>query len=294
MLLQLTKSQPTPYWRTLLVLGRVSNLPTVWSNCLAGWLLAGGGSAWMFLVLCLGATCLYVGGMFLNDAFDVEFDREYRKERPIPSGQITLDEVWRWGFGWLGAGTVILILIGKTTGLLAVALLICIIVYDAVHKHLDFSPVLMAACRFFLYLVAASTAIQGVTGLAVWSALALGTYVVGLSFLARQESTRGTLNTWPCYLLAAPILLALLVNAEDYRQAALLLSAILGLWIVRCVRHAYLVSDPNVGRAVGGLLAGIVLVDLLAVAGGQTAGSGLVFTLLFGAALLFQRIVPAT
>ena len=29
--------------RTLLVLGRVSNLPTVWSNCFAGWLLAGGG-----------------------------------------------------------------------------------------------------------------------------------------------------------------------------------------------------------------------------------------------------------
>ena len=26
--------------RTLLILGRVSNLPTVWSNCLAGWWLA--------------------------------------------------------------------------------------------------------------------------------------------------------------------------------------------------------------------------------------------------------------
>jgi hypothetical protein len=30
--------------RTLLVLGRVSNLPTVWSNCLAGWWLGGGGN----------------------------------------------------------------------------------------------------------------------------------------------------------------------------------------------------------------------------------------------------------
>ena len=29
--------------RTLLVLGRASNLPTVWSNCFAGWLLGGGG-----------------------------------------------------------------------------------------------------------------------------------------------------------------------------------------------------------------------------------------------------------
>jgi len=73
-----------------------------------------------------------------------------------------------------------------------------------------------------------------------------------------------------------------------------LLSAVLGLWIVRCLRHAFLVSDPNVGRAVGGLLAGIVLVDLLAVAGGQTIWTGLAFVLLFVAALLFQRFVPAT
>src|SRR5437867_6492190 len=131
MLLQLSKSQPTPYWRTVLILGRVSNLPTVWSNCLAGWLLGGGGTGWMFLLVCLGATCLYLGGMFLNDAFDVEFDRRQRTERPIPSGAITLSAVWRWGFFWLGAGAMILILIGRTTGLLAVALLLCIVLYDA-------------------------------------------------------------------------------------------------------------------------------------------------------------------
>ena len=159
-MLLFTRTQPTPFWRTLLVLGRVSNLPTVWSNCLAGWLLGGGGGALKFFLLSLGGTCLYVGGMFLNDAFDVEFDREYRKERPIPSGQITLDEVWRWGFGWLGVGTVILVLLGKTTGALTAILLLCIVLYDAVHKHVGLSPVLMSACRFFLYLVAASSALQ--------------------------------------------------------------------------------------------------------------------------------------
>src|SRR6266404_5363250 len=103
-----TRAAPTPYWQTLLILGRVSNLPTVWSNCLAGWLLGGGGTAWILVVICLGATCLYVGGMFLNDAFDVEFDREYRRERPIPSQQITLEEVWRWAFGCHRAETLIL------------------------------------------------------------------------------------------------------------------------------------------------------------------------------------------
>ncbi|HEY0550448.1 MAG TPA: UbiA family prenyltransferase, partial [Verrucomicrobiae bacterium] len=75
-------------FRALLLLGRVSNLPTVWSNCLAGWLLGGGGEWPQFAVLCGGATLLYVGGMFLNDAFDAEFDAQHRRERPIPSGAI--------------------------------------------------------------------------------------------------------------------------------------------------------------------------------------------------------------
>ena len=79
-------------FRTLLNLGRVSNLPTIWSNCLAGWWLSGGGNYWKLPLLLLGASALYTGGMFLNDAFDVDFDRQRRSTRPIPSGAIT--EEW--------------------------------------------------------------------------------------------------------------------------------------------------------------------------------------------------------
>ena len=68
-------------------LGRVSNLPTVWTNALAGLVLAGG---WLdpapLLLLFLAVSLAYVGGMFLNDAFDAEVDAVRRPERPIPSG----------------------------------------------------------------------------------------------------------------------------------------------------------------------------------------------------------------
>jgi len=292
MLLPLSQTQP--YWRTLLILGRTSNLPTVWSNCLAGWLLSGGGSGGRFLQLTLGATLLYLGGMFLNDAFDSDFDRRHRQERPIPSGAITLDAVWRWGFILLGAGTGALVLLGTTTGALAVLLLICIVVYDATHKLVSFAPVLMAGCRFLLYLAAASTGVSGVTGLAVWSALALATYIIGLSYLARRESTKGAISYWPCWLLAVPILLALIANGHGYEIAAILLSIVFGLWTVRCLGHTLLTTTPNPGRAVSGLLAGIVLVDLLAVAGGDHFGITLAFVCCFAAALVFQRYVPAT
>src|ERR1035438_6002811 len=87
-----------PQFRTLLVLGRVSNLPTVWSNCLAGWWLSGGGNFWKLPLLLLGMSALYTGGMFLNDAFDADFDQQRRAARPIPSGKVSAETVWH--FGW--------------------------------------------------------------------------------------------------------------------------------------------------------------------------------------------------
>jgi len=301
--------------RTLLILGRVSNLPTVWSNCLAGWLLTGARLDGSFAVLCCGGTCLYLGGMYLNDAFDAQFDQQHRPERPIPSGAIRVEAVWGWGFAWLGVGLACLFLFGKVTMILALLLALSILVYDAVHKMFAFSPVLMAACRFFLVMTANSvpndpvnrlvdwsalTAAQvadlgdlGLNGRAIWSALAMASYIVGLSYIARRETGGGALSFWPCLFLVVPVVLAMIVNHAGNRWHAVLLSVLLLFWMVRCLRLALWVSQRNVGRAVSGLLAGIPLVDWLSV----WEGNGLValiFGGLFGLALLFQRFVPAT
>ncbi len=280
--------------RTLVVLGRVSNLPTVWSNCLAGWWLGGGENfanlPWLFF----GVSALYLGGMYLNDAFDVDFDRQHRPERPIPSGAISLPVVWGWGLAWLGLGVLSLILIGKTTGALALVLILCIIIYDATHKVITASPWLMGACRFWIYVIAGSTASWGVNGWPIWCGIALALYVAGLSHMARLESSRARVPRWPLALLVAPVLLALLMDAGQNRVPALLLSLILVLWIARCVRPMFQGSQVNVGRIVSGLLAGIVFVDWLAVAPGCPPALNAVFLILFGATLGLQRFVPAT
>ena len=86
-------------------LGRISNLPTVWTNVLVGVMLAGGSLADTRLALLMLALSLfYVGGMFLNDAFDRDFDAKHRPERPIPSGQVSVQEVFIAGFGLLAMG----------------------------------------------------------------------------------------------------------------------------------------------------------------------------------------------
>jgi 4-hydroxybenzoate polyprenyltransferase len=283
----------TSYLRTLLVLGRVSNVPTVWSNCFAGWLLAGGGDWSRFLLMTFAATCLYVGGMYLNDAFDASFDLQHRAERPIPSGAIRVEAVWAWGFGWLGLGLACLFGFGQTTIICALLLVVAILVYDAIHKIFALSPVLMAACRFFLVLLAASTGRDGITGLSIWTGLALASYIVGLSFLARKESVQAPVSRWPCLFLAAPLLLALIVNQGEHFVRAMVLCAAVGLWMVRCLALALWSPQRNIGRCVSGLLAGIALVDLLAAWDGSLA-TGSTFAALFALALLFQRFVPAT
>jgi len=69
--------------RTALRLGRVSNLPTVWTNTLAGAVLAGAtGFGAEFAVMLVAFSLFYTGGMFLNDAFDAKFDAAQRAERP--------------------------------------------------------------------------------------------------------------------------------------------------------------------------------------------------------------------
>ena len=94
--------------------------------------------------------------------------------------------------------------------------------------------------------------------MAAWVASVLCLYVVGLSCLAKVESEPGLVRFWPCLLLGAPVLLAMFVNpgGED-RKDALLVSAILGLWVLRCLQHTFWAEKRDIGKTVGGLLAGL-------------------------------------
>jgi 4-hydroxybenzoate polyprenyltransferase len=280
--------------RTLLVLGRVSNLPTVWSNCLAGWWLSGGGNFWKLPLLLVGMSALYTGGMFLNDAFDADFDQQRRAARPIPSGAISSEIVWRFGWAWLALGVLCLLFLGKIAGALAPVLVICILIYNAVHKAVIASPWLMGLCRFWVYVIAGTTGTDGLNGWPIWCGVALAFYVVGLSYVAKRESFRGPVPHWPLLLLAAPIGLAMLMNAGDALKPAMFISLILVLWIARCVRTVFLAGEINVGRIVSGLLAGIIFVDWLAVAPQCPPWLSAVFWTLFGATIFFQQFIPAT
>src|SRR3954453_16103642 len=122
-------AQPRPLsFVTLLTLGRVSNLPTVWTNVLAGAVLAGAEwQSWRTGVVLIAMTLFYVGGMYLNDYFDRVVDARERPGRPIPAGDIAAPMVAAIGFGLLAAGTAMMAVTGLAGGL-AGAVLAAVIV----------------------------------------------------------------------------------------------------------------------------------------------------------------------
>jgi 4-hydroxybenzoate polyprenyltransferase len=136
-------------WQVALRLGRVSNVPTVWTNVLAAAVLAGVPVVSLgVLGVALACSLFYVGGMFLNDAFDREFDARVRPERPIASGAVTASMVFAIGFGLVGAGLLAIVAVARATlgpaigAAVAAGLALAgvIVLYDTWHEHNPFAP----------------------------------------------------------------------------------------------------------------------------------------------------------
>jgi 4-hydroxybenzoate polyprenyltransferase len=167
-----------------------------------------------------------------------------------------------------------------------------VLAYDAIHKKTNLAPLLMAACRFLLYLAAGSAAMFGIGSHVMWAGLALTAYIVGLSYLARRESTTNKSSRWPIALLFVPAVIAL-YWAEKTKSVVWIPLLVLSLWILWCVSGRPIRMRTPVPKGVGGLLAGIALSDWLAT-GSTDPLFGLVFMSLFLLAILLQRIAPAT
>ena len=229
----------------LLAIGRVSNLPTVWSNMVTGILLAWAlqnqempfSAGLQPLLLIAGVTSAYLFGTFLNDWKDVDFDTRHRPERAIPSGRWS-----RSSIGWMAAGFALAALgcflsqvfTQPLVPILGVALLASIVIYTALHKRTPFAIIPMGICRSLLYLLGycsvASVPVTNPTAtsgnpegsipgilqdnalfIVVLMALGILSYVAGLTLAARYESGPANLPL-PRIILWVPIFLCALTH----------------------------------------------------------------------------------
>ena len=279
-------------FRTALALGRVSNLPTVWTNTLAGALLVGARPGPEFALVVLAFSLFYTGGMFLNDAFDSPWDARERPERPIPSGAAGAREVFLWGFALLAAGVLLLTLFGAEAAMAGMALAGVIIFYDWNHKANPLGPVVMGLCRVLIYVGAALCYTAFLPGQLWLGAAALLCYLIGLTYIAKQETLARVENLWPLAFLAVPVLYGawLIASAPLVAPFWVLFCGwmAVALWFLRRRRRG------DIPRAVVSLIAGISLLDALLIAGSGLPELALAALAGFGVTLFFQRYVAGT
>lgn len=260
---------------------RLSNLPTVWTNVLVGTAAVGWAEGaqvrvpsamlWAMLV----TTLLYAGGMFLNDAIDADWDRAHGKNRPIAAGRLTRPATYAWSIASLILGVAIA---GAATGgntavaQIGVGLVVCIILYDTLHKRSAWCVLLMGACRAMVYPLAAAIVLADHGGtlrsafVAVYPAsLAILAYTALLTLAARREDIAGARvgGLW-AWIVPVPHLSAAVLYRPERTAGVLictlLAAAVFAAWSIRSVRLA---RAGNIPGAVSGWLAGICLADAL-------------------------------
>src|SRR5262245_2659701 len=254
-----------PSAQTLLRLGRVSNLPTVWTNVIAGTTIANAVASIVDVALVgLAMTAFYVGGMYLNDFFDRDIDARERPGRPIHAGDISASTVSSIGFALLAVGVALLTRFGPLTVILGLALAGSIVLYDAWHKGNVFAPVIMGLCRALVYLVTGAAVSGEIRFALIAGAIGLATHVIGLTYAAKQENLNQVGRLWPLAILAGPLLLA--VPGISSGWLVVVGCLLLGAADITAVRLLARRATPDaVPRAVSMLIAVICLVDALAV-----------------------------
>jgi hypothetical protein len=290
-----TAAAQLPSLSTLLRLGRISNVPTVWTNVLAGSIIAGGaGHSNGVVLIAIAMTAFYVGGMYLNDYFDRAIDARDRPGRPIDAGEIRASSVMLIGFGLLALG--IALMSGFGTGAILCGLLLAgvIVLYDVWHKANVLSPVVMGACRALVYIGTGVAIGGGISNATLIGAVALACHVAGITYAAKQESLDRVGHLWPLVLLAVPLLVTLPVVLDSWTTVA----AFVLLLAADAAAIRLLAKRPSPGAvplAVSGLIAAICLVDALAIAG---AGGGVLLVIIsalgYPLTRLFQKSIPGT
>lgn len=287
--------------RTALRLGRVSNLPTVWTNTLAGAVLAGATDfGAQFAVMLLAFSFFYTGGMFLNDAFDADIDARERPERPIPSGEISRREVFGFASGLMLAGVALLAYVGMVmpprTGMwpaiAGLALAATVAYYNWNHKDNLFSPVVMGLCRVLVY-VAAGLCFTTTLKPELWiGAVLMLCYLIGLTYVAKQENLAEVKNLWPLLFLGVPVLYGAWMLLDN--RMLLLFWSLFCAWTLVALWFLRRRGPGDIPRAVVSLIAGISLLDAVLIAASGSVSLAVLALAGFVVTLFFQRYISGT
>jgi len=196
---QLTDKQrlPVEAWLRLL---RLPNLLTVPGDPVSGYLLAtvcfGVEFSYGVLIAAVAAAlCLYGFGLILNDLVDLKTDLRERAERPLPSGQITVNAARGAAVALAVSGLNLALFAGRPVLYAAAVLAALIVFYNAGLKRLPVAGIvsmgLCRGCSFLLGVLAAGAdpwrLFSGSGAPVVLGLAAVALSFMGISAVARHE-----------------------------------------------------------------------------------------------------------
>lgn len=158
-----------------------------------------------FAAILVGASLMYIGGMYLNDYCDADFDQRHRPERPIPAGKIGRQTVVRAATVMILLGLLLIGIAGLGPFAYAMLLTALIVTYNVTHKKTRYAPLLMAGCRGCLYFITGAATTHGIGWPIVVAGALMVAYICGVGGLAKGESTAAPRRRIAVSLLLAGI-----------------------------------------------------------------------------------------
>lgn len=180
--------------RAWIRLARASNVPSVWTNVLAGAVLGSApGAAWAppgaILSVLVGATLIYTGGMMLNDVVDVDADRaDGLSDRPLVAGALDPARARAVAIAAIVLGSLAAALAGPGAWPWALGLGGAVVLYDLMPRRSGAARIVMGGCRAMLVLLAgAATGGTAASPALLGWALLVGGYTWQVTGLAQRE-----------------------------------------------------------------------------------------------------------
>lgn len=287
--------------RTTLDLVRLPNVITAMADVLAGFLYVGGQShQWVLAALLIGASsCLYAGGVALNDVCDARRDAKDRSDRPIPSGIITRKYAATIAITLLILGVVLCLFTTTRSLWIAILIVVSILLYNAVFKLTLIAPGLMGLCRALNLLLGMSAAPLTFTSSTMIPVGLMWLYITSVTAFARKETQtnnriRLILSTaGACAGIAG--LVSLYWVVETVHAGFIVLVAITLAWIsARGITACAWRKPQPIQAAVKTMILGLVFFDAAIVWSARGYEAAIVVMALVIPSFLFSRMFRVT
>lgn len=251
------------------------------------------------LLLCIATVGLYGGGVVFNDIFDLEIDRVERPERPLPKGDIRVQQAVSWGLVLFGLGIMAAFLVNVTAGLLAIAIALLALLYDKFGKHHPvFGPVNMGLCRGGNLMLGISAFPENLSSVYLLTIIPI-LYISCITLISRGEVNGGNKTHLNLALVGYALVVAILLGLGvlyPYRALMALPFVVLFAALVfpPLLRAWKSLAAGDIRKAVKAGVISLIILDAALAAGFSSITYGLLIAALLPVSLRLGKFFSVT